>query len=165
MAGTQQEELLELMFAWALQIPPFIDFVERQFSIRRNTWEVQTRSTPTVSQKRIPKKCSSCLEATGGSGSPTCDYYRDKAKGGNCHRKSTPRIGKYSYKSLIGLGLAINAEILDQSSLLEFCVSQVMMAATARIQPTLEVKSTSQRVRSSGTANEASKFVRVLTKV
>jgi hypothetical protein len=39
------------------------------------------------------------------------------------------------------------------------------MAANARIQPTLEVNSTSQRVRSSGTANEASKFVTVLTKV
>jgi hypothetical protein len=70
MAGPQQEELLELMFSWALQIPPFIDFVERQFFNSQKHMGSSNTLDPYRFEYRIPKKCSSCLEATEGSGKP-----------------------------------------------------------------------------------------------
>jgi hypothetical protein len=42
---------------------------------------------------------------TKGGGGPRCVYYKVQEIGGNRGRKSTPRIGKYSSKSNIIIGL------------------------------------------------------------
>jgi hypothetical protein len=82
------------------------------------------RSTPGVFNPEDRKSVRAVLGATKGSGAPACVYYKDKEKGGNHRRESTPRIGKYSSKSIILIGL------LDTSSAVVFlAVSRIIGVA------------------------------------